>query len=155
MLYKLGKARLVERSKNWKIRVYYNCNIGKRNIVKFGIVAHYIKTILDYVHMDTLGPPRQFYWYVQICFFIVRGWLLVKSFDVPNLSQTCNIGCVWSKRIKRRRLDDDSKYKSDFFHHVMLGQRYCLILCGQRNTIIKCGDRARKSHVREGAANIV
>lgn len=53
VIFTLAKQGLLKGAKTSKLQSCDYCVIEKQTIIKFGIVVHQIKVLLDYVHMDT------------------------------------------------------------------------------------------------------
>ena len=57
-LQTLAKQDLLKGTNSYKLEFCEHCVLGKQTRVKFGLVIHDIKRIMDYVHSDMWGPTK-------------------------------------------------------------------------------------------------
>ena len=119
------KQGLLKGVKTCKLDFCEHCVLGKQTRVKFGIVVHQTKGILDYVHSDVWGLTKTAslsgkHWFVtSFDDYSRRAWV----YTIKHKDKVLNIFLNWKKmvenqtgkKIKVLRSDNGGEYTSDPF----------------------------------------
>ena len=122
------KQGLLKGANSCKLEFCEHCVLSKQTRVKFGLVNHDTKRILDYVHNNVWGPIKttslggMHYFVIFVDDYLRKVWVYL----MKNKNEVLNIFLKWKKiiktqtsqKVKRFCLDNGGEYKNDLFFQI-------------------------------------